>query len=485
MTQDTLTDRYTEAKVLFSQGRFDAAIELLGRYVSEGAAERSVVIDMYLLLGQSHWHMGSYDEARSSFITAQALSKEAELHAKMPSVLNSLGLCDRRGGNYRDALIHFLEGLVYAFRIDDKKSMIGIGSNMALVMMEMKDLVRSERGFDAALRLCGQVPASSIVNVFKCQILINKCLLCSAQGRTSELKALLTEIDEILATGDVSGQQQEIQTYLTYNYVDIGDYKKAYSLLKDKKLLDSDVKNLSHVIDLISMGLVSKNLHHDEEMFLRYIDRALAISDEQDIYPTKLVIHGLLLEHYQDAGDIAQVAMHEKIRDAMRNDANGHHEVNFLTSMFEANINAIENKAVVEDKVRDLLPEHDFLINTYDYQLRRITYRIPLRDIVYVEVQKNYLLIYTVADPDINKFEIVQLHTVRTTLKEFMTQIETAVPYFVKVHASFVINMYWLSRFPQKKFSRLTIGDRDLPVSQKLLPLVKEKMNEFQDMARR
>ena len=479
MGQDTLTDKYNEAKALFSQGKYDAAIELVAPYTSDDTADRSVVADMYLLMVHSYWNMGSYDEARANLILAKAIIKEAELYAKLPGVLNSLGLYDRRGGNYRDALIHFLEGLVYAFRLDNKHGMIGITSNMALIMMEMHDFVRSERGYDAALRLCGQVPLTPMVNAFKCQILINKCQLWSFQGRASELNGLLAEINEILASGDVGDKQQEIETYLTYNYVDIGEYEKAYTLLRDKKLLDSGLRNLSHAINLISMGMISKHLHHDDVSYLQYMGQALSISYEQDIYQTKLVAHGALQQHYLATDDTALAKLHEEKHDALLSDKSSYHDVSFLSSMLDANINAVENQTVSEEKVGDLLPEHDFLINTYSYISHKVRYHIPLRDIVYIESQKNYLLIYTVANSDINKFEMAQLHTVRSTLKEFMTEIETAAPYFVKVHASFVINMYWFSKFPQKKLSHLSIGDRELPVSQALRPIVREKMNKF------
>ena len=144
-----------------------------------------------------------------------------------------------------------------------------------------------------------------------------------------------------------------------------------------------------------------------------------------------------------------------------------------------ANIDAVEDKSRVKDKIGDLLSEHDFLINLYSYQYQRSNHQVPLRDIVYVEVQKNYLLIYTVANPDINKFEMVQVHTVRKTLKEFINEINTAASYFMRVHGSFIVNLYWISKFPQKNLSRLGIGDKELPVSETYRSAFREGLNTF------
>ena len=74
---------------------------------------------------------------------------------------------------------------------------------------------------------------------------------------------------------------------------------------------------------------------------------------------------------------------------------------------------------------------------------------------------------------------MVQVYTVRKTLKEFISEINTAASYFVRVHGSFIVNLYWISKFPQKNISRLAIGDKELPVSETYRSAFRDGLNAF------
>ena len=120
-----------------------------------------------------------------------------------------------------------------------------------------------------------------------------------------------------------------------------------------------------------------------------------------------------------------------------------------------------------------MLSEHDFLINTYTYQYRKITYHIPLRDIAYVEVRRDYLHIFTVSDPDLDRFEMVQAHQIRKPLKDFVAEVSGAASYFVRIHGSFLVNLLWVSKFPQKNLKCILIGTTELTISDTYRPIFK------------
>lgn len=479
MQPNEIIQKFSQASDLSSQGKYTESIECIAPYISDDIADKDLLTNMLYLMGHNHWKTGRYEEAKTYYSNAQMILKEAGIHKKLPTVVNSLGLYYRKSGHYRDSLIHFLEGLLYAFQFDDKRAMIAITSNIAMVMMEMRDYDRSEKGYDAALRLCSQVPEYKDTNAFKCQILINKCLLSFYQGRTAEIKGILTNIQDIITQVDLEPHTHEIETFMAHSYVKIGEYKMAYDLLKTKDISDNSFANVPYVINLLSMAAINKFLHHDTQRFLKYLDQALSISYEHDMYQTKLLAHEAFQTHFLDVGDTALAEFHENKYKSIREAKSVDHEIGYLSSILQANIDAVEDKSRINEKIGDLLSEHDFLINSYTYQYHRINYQVPLRDIVYVEVQKNYLLIYTVADPDINKFKIVQMHTVRKALKDFITEISTAAPYFVRVHGSFIVNLYWISKFPKKNLTRLTIGDKELPVSVTYRTDYRDNMNAF------
>lgn len=479
MQSDEIAHKFTHASSLSSQGKFDESIEFIAPYLSYDLENKDLLTNMFYLMGHNYWKTGRYEEAKLYYSKAQSILKENGIYKKLPPVVNSLGLYQRKSGNYRDALICFLEGLLYAFQYDDKRAMIAITANIALVMIEMRDYERSERGYDAALKLCLQVPNTVDNSLFKCQILLNKCLLSFYQGKPSQIKGILAQIGTMIDNEDLGIHRYDIETFMIHTYVRIGEHDMAYRLLKDKNLSDASVINLPHVMNLISMGAVSWSLYHDEGSFLKYLQQALDFSETHDIYPTKLVAHEALHQHYLALGDATLAASHEMKYKTLQEDKRREQEIGYLTSILEANMEAIEDKTRINEKIGNLLSEHDFLINSYSYQYHRINYQVPLRDIVYVEVQKNYLLIYTVADPDINKFKMVHVHTVRKALKDFMAEISSAASYFVRVHGSFIVNLYWISKFPQKSLTRLTIGDKELPVSVTYRSDFRNNMNAF------
>ena len=479
MQPDEIIQKFSQASDLSSQGKYTESIECIAPYLSDDIEKKDLLTNMLYLLGHNYWKTGRYEEAKSSFSKAQTILKENSLYKKLPPVVNSLGLYQRKSGLYRDALIHFLEGLLYAFQFDDKRAMIAITANIGMVMMEMRDYDRSEKGYDAALRLCSQVPEYKDTNAFKCQILINKCLLSFYQGRTAEIKDILTNIQDIITQVDVEPHTHEIETFMAHSYVKIGEYEMAHELLKTKDIADSSFANVPYVINLLSMAAINKFLYHDIQLFLKYLDQALSISYEHDMYQTKLLAHEAFHTHFLDMGDTALAEFHEKKYKSIREEKRVDHEIGYLSSILQANIDAVEDKSRINEKISDLLSEHDFLINSYAFQYHRVNYQVPLRDIVYVEVQKNYLLIYTIANPDINRFEMVQVYTVRKTLKEFISEINTAASYFVRVHGSFIVNLYWISKFPQKNISRLAIGDKELPVSETYRSAFRDGLNAF------
>ena len=474
-----LEERYKEASSLSQQSRFADSNDLLLAFIDESIEDKELLSNIRHLMGFNAWKAGRHEEAASQYSDALTLMRDMRLYTKLPSVVNLLGLYHRKSGHYRDALVYFLEGLFYAFRLDDKAAMVAITANMAMVMMELHDYDRSERGYDAALRLCSQVSGQRDIGAFRCEILINKCLLSFYQGLTQRIPGILSEIEGVIAHQDMGVHTPEIRTFMAHSYTQVGEYGKAYNLLKDQNLFDTHVVNVPYVIDLISMGEVSRFLLDDDALSLRYMHRALALSEANDMFQTKLLAHNALLQHYKAIGDEKLASFHEEQYKKVREGKSAEQEVSYLTSMLDANLDAVEDRSKHQEKIDDLLSEHDFLINTYTYQYRKITYHIPLRDIAYVEVRRDYLHIFTVSDPDLDRFEMVQAHQIRKPLKDFVAEVSGAASYFVRIHGSFLVNLLWVSKFPQKNLKCILIGTTELTISDTYRPIFKEKLNAF------
>ena len=269
-----LEDRYKEASALSRQGRFADSNTLVLPYIDEAIENKELLSNIRCLIGFNSWKSGLHEESASHYTIALSLLRDMRLYTKVPSVVNLLGLYHRKSGRYRDALVYFLEGLFYAFRLDDKAAMVAITANIAMVMMELHDYDRSERGYDAALRLCSQTSGQKDVSAFRCEILINQCLLSFYQGQTQRIPGILSDIEEAIAHQDMGMHMPEIRTFMAHSYTQIGEYEKAYSLLKNQNLFEAEMVNVPYVIDLISMGTIARFLHTDEALSLRYLNRA-------------------------------------------------------------------------------------------------------------------------------------------------------------------------------------------------------------------
>ena len=483
MQPDEIAEKYDQAIALSSQGKFNESIELLVPLILDEIEDKELLANMSYLMGMDHWRVGLYNESITYFQKALPLMKELRLNKKLPSILNAVGLIYRKSGSFRDALVQFLEGLFYAFQMDDKHSMVAITSNIAMVMLEMDDWERSNKGYDTAFELCRDLPDSQEFNTIRCQILLNKCILLYThkQIREDGVIALLAQIQEILdsATG-VGLSRSLIEIFIAHSYIQIQKYELAYDLLKDKELPDTKIINVSNTIGLVDLGIIHKALFHDEALFMKYMDKAFKIAEEGDMFQVILSIHQELEKHYTQKGNTNLAEFHRTKLESLKEENSKSQDVGYLRSIVEANIDAVESKSKLKNKIEDkILSEHDFLINSYSYQYHKINYQVPLRDIVFVEVQKNYLLIYTVANADITQFEMTQIYKVRKPLKEFISEIDTAAPYFVRIHGSFIVNLYWISKFPQKNLSRLSIGDKELPISESYRSDFRDQINVF------
>ena len=137
MQPDEIEHKFTQSSDLSSRGKFDESIELIASYISDDIENKDLLTNILYLMGHNYWKTGHYEEAKSYYSKAQAILKENGIYKKLPAVVNSLGLYQRKSGNYRDALIHFLEGLLYAFQFDDKRAMIAITGNIGMVMLSL------------------------------------------------------------------------------------------------------------------------------------------------------------------------------------------------------------------------------------------------------------------------------------------------------------------------------------------------------------
>ena len=116
MQPEEISEKYNQAMALSAQGKFNASIELLAPHVSDQVEDKELLANMRYLMGLDHWRVGLYNDAVVYFEKSLVQLKELRLYKRLPSIKNSLGLIQRKSGDYRDALVHFLEGLFYAFQ---------------------------------------------------------------------------------------------------------------------------------------------------------------------------------------------------------------------------------------------------------------------------------------------------------------------------------------------------------------------------------
>ena len=70
-------------------------------------------------------------------------------------------------------------------------------------------------------------------------------------------------------------------------------------------------------------------------------------------------------------------------------------------------------------------------------------------------------------------------HRVRKTMKEFVAEISTSEAFFARIHNSFIINLYWLSRDSVKGGDAIIVGNKELKISDTYRSAFKEKLNAF------
>ena len=64
-------------------------------------------------------------------------------------------------------------------------------------------------------------------------------------------------------------------------------------------------------------------------------------------------------------------------------------------------------------------------------------------------------------------------------MKEFVAEISTSEVFFARIHNSFIINLYWLSKDSMKGGDSIVVGNKELKISDTYRSAFKEKLNAF------
>ena len=108
-------------------------------------------------IGESHWRLGNFDQARESLDRALTLETELRYRHGMGKTLNSLGLLEWDLGNYDAAKARFRRAGMIARQVGDPKLEGASLNNLGLVHDELGDYRTSLAQYDQALEIYGEV----------------------------------------------------------------------------------------------------------------------------------------------------------------------------------------------------------------------------------------------------------------------------------------------------------------------------------------
>ncbi|MFY0605848.1 MAG: response regulator [Cyclobacteriaceae bacterium] len=129
-----------------------------------------------------------------------------------------------------------------------------------------------------------------------------------------------------------------------------------------------------------------------------------------------------------------------------------------LYSAIEVGIKRFTEKQGSEES--DMVVVRDSFFVKEDYQYVKVN----VNDIHYVKTDNNYIEIYTHA----------KRHIIRSTMKDFLSQIDPEK--FLQVHRSYVVN---LSRIEAFSSTSVKIGDFEVPIVKKYVPILTEHLHKL------
>ena len=150
-----------------------------------------------------------------------------------------------------------------------------------------------------------------------------------------------------------------------------------------------------------------------------------------------------------------------------------------MEKFFDAILLSAEDKLREKEQTPEFLNRCDYLIGTYSYTYHGVTRHVPLRDIAFCEIKDNDLHIYTFAKSSSGQTLLTEGHRIRKTMKEFVSEINDSGAFFARIHNSFIVNLGWLSRDCMKTASSISIGGRELKITDTYRSQFKKKLNAF------
>jgi CHAT domain-containing protein/Tfp pilus assembly protein PilF len=130
--------------------------EQLAKEFADGGKRRDEAAAIHYI-GECHWRLGNFDEARRQFDRALALESELGYRHGIGKTINSIGLLEWDLGNYDEAKERFLRAGVLARQVGDEKLEGATFNNLGLVHDELGDYKTSLEHYQKALDIYARV----------------------------------------------------------------------------------------------------------------------------------------------------------------------------------------------------------------------------------------------------------------------------------------------------------------------------------------
>ena len=475
-----LQTKLKEAKSLIDKGKLAESNKLLEPIARQANqyADKTLLSEALSLQSTNNFLLGNYAESLKLGLEAEKILKKEKMVHELANAENNLGAVYKCLGFYGNALFKYLESLIYSFQTDDEYVMSTGLLNAAIPLFELGYPERALRALDTAQLICSRNSGIRKFEELRLVLLNNKATIRIKLKRYDEALTMLQQARKIATKYSVASQLNVIDSNVALCLVHLNKVEEGFKLLQSVIKRRKKVYDENYVSDIVKMGMIYKEYLGDDNTALEYLDRGLKLAESKNLRSRELSINRLLKDYY-NAKDSAQALQFENRLKVLEDEDNLNKQSRGMETLFDANILAIENMLSDKEKKPEFLSRYDYLIGTYSYPQHGVTMHVPLRDIAYCEIRGNYMHIHLFSKESGGQNLSDEGIRVRKTMKEFIAETDPEEVFFARIHNSFVVNLFRLTRDSLRDANTLIIGNSELKISDTYRKSFKERLNAF------
>jgi tetratricopeptide (TPR) repeat protein len=479
--QPGLQKKVDEAKVLSEKRQYAKSNKLLEALVGQisGSEKRKIKADALSLMAYNNSNLCNYQQSLEQFQQAEGIFKELKLVRDLVGATTSAGVLFKQLGLYTHSILKHLESLTYLSEMNDELLMAACLLNAGSTLYESGNPEKAYRAFDSALALCDKHKGEARYEEIRVLVLNNKASFFLRSGRFSEAVPLLNSAKIIAKNFSINKHLISTESNLADCLIKLNRNEEAYQLLSSILRIKKPVFGDVYVGILIKMGMLQRDFLKDEAKFFEYLGRALKIAESKKLITRMILINRVLKDHYHAKGDKANMEKAGARLKTLEEQDQLNKQTGGAEKLFDAKLFMIEAKLSKKKEEPGFFRQFDYLTGTYSYSKRGITRHIPLKDIAFCEVKRNYMSIYSYSTDSTGNKALHEAYRMRKTMKEFMLELDESGKYFARIHNSFIVNLSYLNDDSLNSGDAIKIAGKELRLSDTYRKEFKESVNAF------